>query len=286
VDDTSDSAFLDEAPEGDPDRPEGNAGGIDESLRSPTHHPLFVFIGVLLAVVGVALLLPPGLRTIAVVVALVAGAGFERYRQDHLPLPPSLSETPGAWWHKLRDEIGLAPALAALALIAAAIAVISFSTGGSDPRSGGSPPADAGGRAGPLPDLAIREEPARATFDAAGASFLVAPADGAAWAASLPTEPAAGRRRWLALAVEMSATRRKVDPAALSFRLTDGEGGLYYPDRQGTVGPSSLTRGGFLGPGESAEVRLAFLAPVDARDLALEFEPRPGGASKVRVSLP
>lgn len=257
----------------------------DESLRLPPGRALLVFTGLVAAVASAALLLPPGLGAIAIVAGFVAGAVFERYRQDHLPLPPSLAETPAAWGHKLRDEIGLVPALASLFLIAAALTVVSLSTGTGGPQAGDSPAADSGVRAGPLPDLAIREAPFGSAFEAAGATFRVTTAEPTGWAASLPAESGAARR-WLALAVDVNATAGEIDPAALSFRLADGRGGLYYPEQQGTVGPSSLTDGGFLHPGQSAEVRLAFLAPVAASGLALEFEPRPGGASKTRVGVP
>ncbi|MEX0972081.1 MAG: hypothetical protein WDZ46_02335 [Solirubrobacterales bacterium] len=232
------------------------------------------------------LLLPPGWGAAAVVVGFLAGAGFERYRQEHLPLPPSLAETPSAWWWKLRDEIGIGPALAAAVLIVAAILVISLSiTGHEDRQAEISPAADAGVRAGPVPDLAIRRQPSGVAFEAGGASFDVAPAAGAAWAAAFPAPPDTVRE-WYPVVVEATATTKGFDPAELSFRLADGRGALYYPDQQGTVGPASLARSGSLPAGASAEVRLGFLVPAKTEELALEFEPRVGGPSKVSVSLP
>lgn len=248
---------------------------------------LLIFVVLLVGALGVALLLPPGLRPIAIVLSFFVGAGFERYRQDHLPLPPGLTETPRIWWWKLRDEIGVGSTLAALVLTAAAILVIGLSVTGESnrPLSDGSPPAAAEGGAGPAPQLAIREELAGTAFDAGGARFRVVAADRADWAVALPSAPGEGRR-WLAVAVEARAATRDLAPATLSFRLSDAEGGLYYPDQQGAIGPPSLTARGFLSPGESAEVRLGFRVPVAADRLALEFEPRVGGSSKVRVSLP
>jgi hypothetical protein len=269
---------------------QGEAADFEPAAQLPRlsgRHALAILVALLVGVLGVALLLPAMLRPVAIVLGFVAGAGFERYRQDHLPLPPALAETPSIWWWKLRDEIGVGTTLVALVLAAAAVAVVGLSvTGGSDHTlSDASPPAAAGGGAGPAPELAIREEPAGAFFEAAGASFRVLPAAGAGWASTLPAAPGEGLR-WIAVAVEARAATRDLAPATLSFRLSDAEGGLYYPDQQGSIGAPSLTERGFLSPGESAEVRLGFRVPVAAEGLALEFEPRAGAAAKLRISLP
>lgn len=251
-------------------------------------HALLVAVGLLAGVVGITLLLPAGLRAIALGVAFVAGVGLERYRQDHAPLPPGLVQTPGVWWWTVRHEIGIFFALFALALTAAAVAVITLSVdGGGGAPQRAAPPSASGGDAGAVPELLLRRESAGEHFTAGRADFRVFAANGTGWAAALqPRDPGPGRR-WVAVGVSARAVgAERLNPATLSFRLRDSRGQLYYADQQGTVGPPSLSEVGFLRPGQSGEVRLGFRVSAKAKHLAIEFEPRVGSPLKIRVSLP
>lgn len=227
-----------------------------------------------------ALILPAELLLIVAAAAgFVAGIAFERVR--HTRGRPSSAP---AWPERL-SEIGVARTAAAAVLVAAAIGVLFVSFGG-----GGQPDVPAGpprGDAGPRPELRARSQRAGRTFTARAAAFRVSVEDaGSGWARELSARSPGRGMRWLAVGVVVkNVDRRRFDPSRLSYRLRGSREALFYPDRQGAVGPPGLAQKGGLLPGESAQVRLGFRIPRRARRLTLTFEPVEQGPLQIRVPL-
>lgn len=230
--------------------------------------------------------LPENLDVIAIGAALVAGAGVERWRQYRDPRPPSLRATPAAWWATFGRGVGIGYALPALLLAAAAAAILFVSLDAREPATGTAPPA-APADAGRQPRIPVLNRPEGRPFAVRGVAFMVTASPVADWADAILAEPPGTGRRWLTVAVRTkNIARGSFNPAVLDFRLRGSGSVLVGPDRQGAVGPPTLTRGGTLPPGESAQVRLGFRVPRDPTRFALFFEPVPNGQRQVRVRLP
>jgi hypothetical protein len=235
-----------------------------------------------LGVVALAVALPDDLRFLALVAAIAAGIGLERFRHSHFPTPPTLRETPEAWKYVLRYEIGYAQLVIASLLLAgaAAILLLSFDSG-EDPASVG--PAAEVPSAGPSPEIAVRTEPFGQAFTVAGARFDVTDSPVAAAA-----QDVTGRgERPVALTVAIrNLERDDFNPATLDYRLTDSSGALYGAVRSTAVGSDALVQRGTLPDGGRVDQELLFAVPRDARGLALEFEPAPTAGTRVRVRVP
>jgi hypothetical protein len=79
-------------------------------------------------------------------------------------------------------------------------------------------------------------------------------------------------------------SRKRFDPASLSYRLRGGET-LLGPVRSTAVGSDSLVRSGELPEGDRVTQKLLFAVPEDTRAAVLEFEPVPNGSRRVRVPI-
>jgi hypothetical protein len=243
---------------------------------------LLATFGTAVGVVLVAVLLPEGVRWLALVAAFAAGIGLERFRHSFFPAPPTLRETPEAWKYVLRYEVGFTQLAIAGALIAAAVAVllISFDSGEETATTG--PAADIPS-AGPAADVEVRREGFGKTFSADGVRFEVSnepAAEAAAGDLAGPGEDVLG------LSVEIENVDRKgFNPAELSYRLRDAAGTLYSPDRSTAAGSDSLVQLGKLPPGDDVDQQLLFVVPQDTGGLELEFEPTVNAALTVRVPL-
>ena len=128
----------------------------------------------------------------------------------------------------------------------------------------------------------MRAERFASEFAAGGVRFRVTDNPAAAAAG----DPAREGERTVALAVDIRNLRRKgFNPAALDYRLSAAGGGLYSALRSTAVGSDSLVETGTLPEGESVEQALLFRVPQESRRLALEFEPEPDAATRIRVSI-
>jgi len=237
-------------------------------------------------IAALALFISAELWFVVLMVAFAAGVALERYRQARVPLPPTLAETPWAWWTTLTSGVGPAYLAGALLLIAGAAAVLSFSFGGrSAPTATTSVPSPPD--AGQQRAVKMKPEPVGREFTVAGATFRVIPSPGAAWAREIEAQHPARGRRWVVMAIEVTNVNRShFNPGLLVYQLSGPQGALYSPDRGGVVGPDSLgTRQG-LPSGGSAEERLAFEVPAGSTPLRLLIEPVQNGNLQVRVRLP
>jgi len=241
------------------------------------------------AAVAVALLALPGdWRLVAVPLALTAGTVVERYRQGRRAEPLGLAETPRAWQRTL-VALGWRYVLAALAATAAAAGLLGLPVRNADRMSTRPMEAEPGASSADAHALpAVRALVGRPghPLRARGASFTVLHPIARPWARSIRARPAAKPHIWVAIGVDgRNIHRRRFNPNALSYRLSDARGRLYAPVVGGGTGPASLARTGFLRPGATAQARLAFLVPKTAGHLTLVFEPVRDGSLQVRVPL-
>ncbi|HEV7562909.1 MAG TPA: hypothetical protein VGO24_05355 [Solirubrobacterales bacterium] len=184
-----------------------------------------------------------------------------------------------------RDWIGFSHLVAGLVLCAAAVALLCVSIGG-DSSAGDAAPVTIVPSAPPRPAIAVRNERAGRSFEAAGVSFRVIADPNRAWANQVD-RPARGRaQQVLAVAVDVvNVHRRGFDPGLLPYLLRGPRGQLFAPVRAGAVGPNSLARKGGLPRGAAAEERLVFSLPAGLRRKLLVIQPVPTRALEVRVPL-
>ena len=220
---------------------------------------------------------------LAVAAAFLAGAALERHRQAQRPRPPSLRETPRAWWDAVHASVGLRRSVAAGLVLAGAVALLALP---SSLELGGSGSSDAKsdsptGPRGPLPRVRVLRREVGEAFELAGARFLIHRAERRQWARGLLRRRARRGHRWIALQVEVrNVSHRRLDAHSLSYRLRASNRTPYEPLIAGGTGPRSIAHGG-LRRGELGVARLAFQAPMAARRLALVFEPPRDGARQV-----
>jgi len=238
------------------------------------------------AIAALALLVPVGLWFVVPAVAFAAGSALERYRQARIPLPPTLADTPGAWWTTLTSEMDPGYLAGALVLLAGACTVLLLSFGGRSAMTTTTPSVSAP-EAGQRPTITIRPERVGRDFTVSGATFRVIPSAGAGWAREIEAQNPGSGRRWMVLAVDVTnVSRAGFNPGLLTYQLSGPHGALYAPDRGGVVGPVSLgTRAG-LAAGEGAEERLAFRVPGGSSPLRLLLNPTRNGDVQVRVPVP
>src|SRR5918994_1866996 len=220
------------------------------------------------AAVAIALVVLPGdWRLLAVPLALAAGTVVERYRQGRRSQPLGLAETPRAWQRTL-EALGWRYVLAALGATAAASGLLGLPEPSADRMRAQPNEAEPGAsRAAAHALPAVRTQAGRPgrPVRAGGASFTVLQPTAEPWAQLIRARPAANHHVWVVVGVDgRNIKRRRVNPNALSYRLSDARGRLHAPVVGGGHGPASLASTGFLRPGETAQARLAFLVPKTA----------------------
>ena len=242
-----------------------------------------VAIAIAVVVVLLAVALPAELRFLAVLVALIAGIGLERFRQSHFPPPPTLRETPQAWRNVLRYEVGYRQFAVALVLLAgaAAVLVVSIDTGTDESTTGdvSAPPV-----AGEQPDLRVQREAVDEPFVRDGIEFDVT----ARREHRSPLYRGIGSPDDDLLAVDIAMTneaRNRFNPATLDYRLRAAGHMLLGPARSTAIGSDALVRQGSVPIGGDVTQKLIFAVPQKSGDLALEFEPVSAGPVRVRVPL-
>lgn len=243
---------------------------------------VLVAIVLLAAVFALVLLLPSNLRFVAVIVALVAGIGLERFRQSHLPPPPTLRETPRTWMNVIRYEVGYRQIAIALVLLAGAGGILLLSFEGGDEASpvttDATPPI-----AGDMPEIVVEDQRAGEGFVSEGVRFEV---DVSAGASSLV--PGAEERGDTIVAVNIAMEneeRGRFNPALLDYRLRAADGILLGPERSTAVGSKGLVSQSTLPEGDRVTQKLLFAVPSGTEDVALEFEPVPNGSRRIRVPI-
>jgi hypothetical protein len=184
-----------------------------------------------------------------------------------------------------RDWAGVPHILAGLLMAGAALALLFVSAGGPS-RAGSPAELTAHSSAGPMPRIAVRNEPAGRQFTVAGASFQVAGRPGATWAAAVRRQDPGTGRRWVIAAVAVeNLSRERFNPGLLSYLLRSRGGTLIAPQRAGVVGPAGLGTASGLPAGARAEQRLVFRVPAALRRPVLAIQPSPSRALEVRVPL-
>lgn len=187
---------------------------------------------------------------------------------------------------RLRDSVRPWRLVAAGAAIAGAAAVLllpGLSDDDNDERA--QQTATAPGAARPAPPAREFERRAGRAFVLDGARFRVFEPGPEEWAQAIRRRAPGPRMRWVVLGVKATNLgRRRFNGNVLAYRLR-ADNRLIAPRFSGGRGPDSLVRTGRLARGASSLTQLGFEVPRAARELALVFEPRPGGAGRVRVAL-
>jgi hypothetical protein len=223
---------------------------------------------------------------IALAAAFVAGAAVERHRQAQRAQPLRLADTPAAWAHAVRHQVGGAHALAAALAVGTALALLVLPSLSGAPSGDPDPEAPDRSRAAEtLPRVEVTRERADRDFTIGGLTLRVFRAFESQGIQAL-NRPAGRGRKWLHVGVDVrNVGRRRFRPSTIAYRLRDGRGRSYWPDVGGGTGPASLAKSGHLERGAVAATRLRFRVPRRARGFVLVFEPRGASARQVRVPL-
>ena len=220
-----------------------------------------------LAAVGPALV-----DVVAVGLVFIIGVALGRMLPRNLP--------------RLLDSVRPWRVVAAGAAIAGAAAVLLLpGLSSDDDDSRAQQTATAPGAAAPAPAPRELERRAGRAFVVDGARFRVFDPGPEEWAQAIRRRGLGPRLRWVVVGVKATnLARRRFNGNVLAYRLR-ADSRLIAPRFSGGTGPDSLVRTGRLARGTSSLTQLGFEVPRAARELALVFEPRPGGADRVRVVL-
>jgi hypothetical protein len=124
----------------------------------------------------------------------------------------------------------------------------------------------------------------RGPFVVGGARFAVFRDPQQGWTSFRRRSPGAGKV-WMAVTVLVrNFSLADFDPRALTYRVFDGAGTAYAPDRRIGTAPAQARPPRPLAAGQLAEARLGFRIDPGAPGLQLRFSPVPGGPPVV-VSL-
>jgi hypothetical protein len=235
-------------------------------------------IAVLVAAVGLLAVLaavgPAAVDVAAVCLVFVVGVALGR------ALPRSVP--------RVLDAVRPWRLVAAAATVAGAAGILVLPGLARDP-DGASRAAQSTTQAAPgrvaAPRAAVEQQRAGRAFVSEGVRFRVFVPGRDSWAQAIRREPRARGTRWVVIGVKATNLgRRRFNGNTLAYRLRAGTR-LIAPRFSGGTGPSSLARTGRLARAESSLSRLGFEVPPDLGQRRLAFEPEPGGATQVQVTL-
>jgi hypothetical protein len=106
-----------------------------------------------------------------------------------------------------------------------------------------------------------------------------------AWASFAKTVSPGPGNRWVAVTMSVrNIARVRFDPRVLHYRLISAGGVDFFPDLRYGTGPAARLTPNGLADGEVVQVELAFRVPTSAAGLRLAFDPT-GGLERVEIRL-